>query len=446
LGDGSTAAGGAPSLMISGAYTVARAITVGSVTNTAAYNATIGGSNTTGTSTYSGAITLNTTAANYTATLQAAAGGTVDFTGAWTTNNKAIAIGSSGNTGTVKLSNALATSGGISVNYGTLLLGASNLLGDSTPVTVAGGILNVANVDQVGAVTLSSGTISGAAALTGSSYSLTNTGTISAALGGSGVNLTKTGTGKAILSGANTYSGVTTIGDGTLQLAVSGSIANSPTITVGSGAVLEILSPTWALATGQTIKGTGTITGSMTVASGSFLSPGTSPGALAETGTQTWAGGGTYVWEVDQVDASTVLQPGKGADPGYDFLNITGTLAITATSDSGDKYIIDVNGLLHATHALGAVGDWDNTKSYTWVIATASDGISGFNADKFDIRTGNFTANNAPAPTAQWKIAQSGDTKSIEFQYVTPEPATMALLGIGGAMSLVFGRRRARKA
>src|SRR5207244_168632 len=64
LGDGATLAGDAPSLLINGAFTVARAITVGSVANVAAYNATIGGSNTTGTSTYTGNITLNTMAAN----------------------------------------------------------------------------------------------------------------------------------------------------------------------------------------------------------------------------------------------------------------------------------------------------------------------------------------------------------------------------------------------
>ncbi|MCX6997949.1 MAG: autotransporter-associated beta strand repeat-containing protein, partial [Kiritimatiellaeota bacterium] len=110
LGNGSTLADDAPALLINGAFTVGRAITVGSVANTAAYNATIGGINTSDTATYTGSITLNTTAANYTVTLRAATGGTTEFkTGTWTSNDKALAIGSSGNTGTVKLSNALAT-------------------------------------------------------------------------------------------------------------------------------------------------------------------------------------------------------------------------------------------------------------------------------------------------------------------------------------------------
>ena len=144
LGNGSTAASDAPALLINGAYTVGRAITVDSVANTTAYNATIGGSNTTGTATYTGNITLGTNT-QYTTTLQAATGGTVEFkTGTWTTNNKAIAIGSSGNTGTVKLSNSIATSGGIKVNYGTLALGAGNVLAATTPVSIGSATLDAA--------------------------------------------------------------------------------------------------------------------------------------------------------------------------------------------------------------------------------------------------------------------------------------------------------------
>ena len=136
LGNASTAASGAPSLLINGSFTVGRDISVGSASNTAAYNATIGGSNTSGTSTYTGNITLNTTASAYTATLQAATGGTVEFkTGAWTTNNKAIAIGAPGNTGTVKLSNNLATTGGVNVKYGTLVINGATITGNLTADT-----------------------------------------------------------------------------------------------------------------------------------------------------------------------------------------------------------------------------------------------------------------------------------------------------------------------
>jgi len=162
LGNGSTLVGDAPAILINGAYTVGRDITVGSVADgTVAYNAIIGGSNTTGAAAYTGNITLNTTATNYTATLQAATGGTTAFsTGAWTTNNKALAIGTSGNTGTVSIANSLVTSGGITVNYGTLLLGAANALGGSTtPVTVgANGTLDVHSyADTIKSLTMTAG-------------------------------------------------------------------------------------------------------------------------------------------------------------------------------------------------------------------------------------------------------------------------------------------------
>ena len=139
LGNRSTLVGSAPSALINGAFTVGRAITVGSVAAAGvAYNATIGGSNTTGTSNFTGNITLNTTANSYTATLQAATNGTVEFkTGTWATNNKAIRIGSSGNTGTVRISNAITTSGGISVNFGTLALDSAFTGG----MTVASGAI-----------------------------------------------------------------------------------------------------------------------------------------------------------------------------------------------------------------------------------------------------------------------------------------------------------------
>jgi autotransporter-associated beta strand protein len=153
LGNGATTASDAPTLLINGTYTVGRDISVGSVTNTNAYNATIGGSNTSGTSTYTGNITLGTTASAYTATLQAATGGTVEFmTGSWTTNDKAIAIGSAGNTGTVRISNNLTTAGGVNLNHGTLEINGATITGNlvantSTSIIGTGSIAGNATIN-----------------------------------------------------------------------------------------------------------------------------------------------------------------------------------------------------------------------------------------------------------------------------------------------------------
>jgi autotransporter-associated beta strand protein len=62
--------------------------------------------------------------------------------------------------------------------------------------------------------------------------------TISQALGGTGA-LTKQGTGTLTLSGANTYTGNTTVAAGTLTLN-SAFLANTSTVTIASGAVLNL--------------------------------------------------------------------------------------------------------------------------------------------------------------------------------------------------------------
>ena len=242
LGDGSTAAGDAPSLLINGAYTVGRNILVGS--NAAStYTATIGGSNTTGTSTYNGSITLNATATNYSTTLQAATGGTVEFkTGSWTTNNKTVAIGSSGNLGTVKLSNALATTGGITVNYGTLQAGAASRFGATTPMTVNNGsTLDIGTYDQtLGTVTLTSGNITGSGGnLTGTSFAV-QSGTISAKLAGATATLAKSNSGTVTLTGANTFGGATTITAGTLLVNGAGTLGGTSGVTVSGTGKLQL--------------------------------------------------------------------------------------------------------------------------------------------------------------------------------------------------------------
>ena len=178
LGNGSTLVGDAPGLLagaqngsplVWGTASVGRDITVGSVSNTAAYNATLGSRNPSGTSSFTGNITLSTTATNYTVTLQAATGGTVDFQGTWNTNGKDLAIGSTGNTGTVKLSSSVTNVGNINVNYGTLMLAGAftNNISSAPKVLVGSGT----TLDVTG---LTSGTL-----VLGSTQTLLGSGTIS---------------------------------------------------------------------------------------------------------------------------------------------------------------------------------------------------------------------------------------------------------------------------
>lgn len=74
-------------------------------------------------------------------------------------------------------------------------------------------------------------------------------------------------TGRVVLSGANTYTGATNVGGGTLALTGSGSIANSSSVELAGGAVLDVsgLTSALTLSGGQALKADGT-TSSATIA------------------------------------------------------------------------------------------------------------------------------------------------------------------------------------
>jgi T5SS/PEP-CTERM-associated repeat protein/autotransporter-associated beta strand protein len=89
------------------------------------------------------------------------------------------------------------------------------------------------------------------------------------------LSLTKLGAGTLSLTGTNTYTGLTSVNEGTLK--VDGSIAGD--VVVAAGAVLS---------------GHGSV-GGLTLASGAVLSPGGSPGILTVGGDLALSGGSTYL-------------------------------------------------------------------------------------------------------------------------------------------------------
>src|SRR5206468_3244354 len=79
----------------------------------------------------------------------------------------------------------------------------------------------------------------------------------------------------------------TTITNGTLMIAGSAQITNSPIITVVAPGILDLSFHSgggMTFAVGQTLAGNGTVTGNATLAGGATLSPGTSPGVLTIIG------------------------------------------------------------------------------------------------------------------------------------------------------------------
>ena len=214
-----------------------------------------------------------------------------------------------------------------------------------------------------------------------------------------------------------------TINNGTLEL--DGTHTGAGAYTVNSGG---------------TLAGGGSTDGLITLNSGSVISPGSSPGTLA-TGSETWNGGASYLWEIND-SATWPDGANKGMDPGWDWLDITGTLTIASTALN--PFIIDIDswsgGGLGEAARFDSFSKGDGIFDYEFIIATASGGIIGFDASLFSLDDSGFTNSN---PQAGWYWEITADANNVYLQaFAVPEPSSTALLGLGGLV-LALRRRRA---
>jgi autotransporter-associated beta strand protein len=189
--------------------------------------------------------------------------------------------------------------------------------------------------------------------LTGGTIALTGSGQVTAnqdaAVNSTVVSaggLTKRGAAKLTLSGDNTYSGPTTVSEGTLL------VSNAAGSGTGTGSV--------TVKAGGTLGGAGTITGAVAVNAGGILAPGGSAGTL-KVGTEAMPGSvamdanAVYKWEFNGTAGDLVairgdltLNPGwklaladVGGTPAsgveYDLFTYTGSFggSIAAVIDAG---------------------------------------------------------------------------------------------------------------
>jgi fibronectin-binding autotransporter adhesin len=348
------------------------------------------------------------------------------------------AMGAVGGAVTVASGAALELQGGITVGNKPLSLSGTGISGN-------GALRNISGTNTYGgpltlsgpsAIRSDAGTlvfdVASGSAIAGGGFDLTflgdgNVSVNDAVAIGTG-NLIKSGTGVLTLGAANTFTGNTVINSGTVRLGAGGSLANSPVIDIKAGATLDVSLSGFIVSSSQQIKGTGSLSGAVTLNSlTSVLAPGSSPGIMDFEGNQVW-GSFEYEWEVNDWAQAV-------AGENHDQIVIGGSLILNAAN----QYRLEVLSLT-AGNASGPVPGFEEAPR-SWTILTASGGISGFSDAGWTIDSSGFLTSLDP-PTGSWSLAQSPDSNSLVLSYTPiPEPGSLILL-VSGAL---LGLRRRRE-
>ncbi len=223
-------------------------------------------------------------------------------------------------------------------------------------------------------------------------------------------SVVKTGTGTATLNAANSYSGTTTVNQGTLLINGDQSAATGEFI-VNAGA---------------TLGGTGTLGGSVTLDTLGTLSTASSIGSMA-TGDNTWNGGSSVIFEFSTDGASGV------AGSQWDQLTITGSLVLSGASSS-NPITLGLFSMADAANS-GLLASWNPDADALWSgFVTTTDGVTDFAADMFSFDTSGFqnTLNG------NFSVLLNGNNLDLAYTAI-PETSTALLGGLG---LLVLLRRR----
>jgi autotransporter-associated beta strand protein len=269
------------------------------------------------------------------------------------------------------------------------------------------------------AVALAYGTTGQTRTLTlgGNNTGLNTFGKVIANNGAGATSLVKSGVGRWVLDQANTYSGGTTVSEGTL-------VVNN---TTGSGTGTGTVS----VAALATLGGNGTITGATTI--DGFHAPGNSPGIQTFAGGLTYNGTSTLAWEL--ID-NTAAALDRGVD--YDGVNVTGGALSLVTGAEIDL-------------AFGGTVDFLNpfwSTDQEWLVVDLSGGATAADTNLFAIGTISGGANYSPA-LGTFGIERKPGSNSADSVYLTwvavPEPSTIALAAAGLIGLGVAAHRRFRR-
>jgi autotransporter-associated beta strand protein len=215
--------------------------------------------------------TILTSTGSSTLTVNTATGVSTNYSGTianGTNGTGTLAFAKSGN-GTLRLSGTGSYTGGTTVSGGVLIIDSSEAIPSGSTVAVSAGAMLILGDPSLPGYPMATGnTGSGAGVLqSDSSTSAVNSASgVSTDYGGSitgNVGLVKSGSGTLTLSGSNSYTGGTTINDGTLVLTNTAAIPDGSTVwmsTTGSGMLIlgdPNLSDGLGLATGDVDSGAG---------------------------------------------------------------------------------------------------------------------------------------------------------------------------------------------
>lgn len=216
--------------------------------------------------------------------------------------------------------------------------------------------------------------------------------------------LNKSGGGTLTLSGVNTYTGTTTIADGTLKIGSTGSIANSSQIIVGATTTFDVSDAsdfTVGASNAQMLTGTGSINGNLTVGANGTVAIGNSPGTMTYGGGLTLDLGSISNFEINAFTSGN-----------YDLALAAVSGTQTVSFDGGTLNLLFQSGF--NTTGTVKIFDFDVYGGAGFTTLNSTGLASGYSAT-FDPSNGIVT--------------------------VVPEPSAAVLIGSIGFLA-VFRRRR----